>query len=82
MNQEIVYTGDNCGDMTKEDVMSDINLWIRETEEFAHLNEAQLTELKEKVYEQLLDRLEWQTPYTMLLEYDEDDMAALLALFN
>lgn len=76
--QKVVYVGDNCGEMTKVDIMFDIDEWVEETDHFTHLTETELINLKESVYNKLLMVLEWQSPYTVLTEFDEDDITELL----
>lgn len=70
--EKIVYVGENCGEMTRDDVMSDIELWVGEINSFKRLNKVELELVKDKTYEMLLGRLTWQTPYTLLSEFEDE----------
>lgn len=79
MNNEIVYVGKNCGAMTKKDILNDINMWLENfgTQLFEPMTVQEFVELRERIYDRLMERLEWQSPYTVLLEFDETDIEEL-----
>lgn len=79
MNNEIVYVGENCGAMTKQDILNDINMWLEHfgTQLFKPMTVQEFVELRERIYDRLMERLEWQSPYTVLLEFDETDIEEL-----
>lgn len=79
---EVVYSCEHGGDYTAEDVKSEIRNWISVTLPFRIMEPHQKEQVVETVYPMVLERLTWQCPLTLLLEFDQDDLADVLERYQ
>ena len=76
MNQLIIYTSEDETSYTKSDILELIELWRKENK--LTLDEKML----DNVYNSVLSLCEWQCPYTILCELDDDDLMSLGVIEN
>jgi hypothetical protein len=75
---EVVYSCENGGDYTAEDVKEEIRIWMSNNSPFRLLEPTQQARAVEIVYPILLGCLTWQCPSTLLQEWDDDDIADVM----
>lgn len=78
----IVYSCKNGGSYTKERIIEDIEVWINMIDDLKVVTGSKREKLIDVIYQVLLDRLDWSTSATCLLEFDDEDVVGLLDKVN
>lgn len=76
-SNEIVYTSEAGNQFTKEDIYAEIYVFIKSSER-PWLDNYPTYIIRDTLYEYLMGLLDWQHPYTLLSEIDDEETKVIL----
>jgi len=77
--QDVVYTSKIGTSYTRNMVLQEIRFWMDQTDPFKSFDKDRKVLLEPIVYEKVMGIIDWQHPYTVLTEFDEETIGEILS---